>query len=360
MVGYPTYRSVMRNPAILSGSSASRPPASPEKGRSTSRSGRGLFDACQIGVVLRTVLFVEALVATAALFVSSSPAEWLVQTATITGGALPAALLWLVAACGLKSPLARLPQQAQYAAGAALGAVSALYGCGLLRLTGVLGAAPWLASAVAGAFIAALVMAAMVLRARAQTPAATTARLEELQSRIRPHFLFNTLNSAIALVREEPARAEAMLEDLAELFRQALADPGDSGTLADEIALAERYLAIEQVRFGRRLQVSWDIAPGVGRARVPPLMLQPLVENAVRHGVEPSADGARVWVQATVRDGQAVVQVSNTVPAEPSQPGHGMALHNVRERLRLLHDVSAQFDSWREGGVHHARIVLPL
>ncbi|NKF15170.1 sensor histidine kinase, partial [Rhizobium phaseoli] len=110
---------------------------------------------------------------------------------------------------------------------------SALYGCGLLRLTGVLSSAPWLASALAGSLFAGLVMAAMVLRARGQTPAATTARLEELQSRIRPHFLFNTLNSAIALVREDPAKAETMLEDLAELFRQALADPGESCTLAD-------------------------------------------------------------------------------------------------------------------------------
>ena len=111
-------------------------------------------------------------------------------------------------------------------------------------------------------------MAALVLRARGQTPAATTARLEELQSRIRPHFLFNTLNSAIALVREEPAKAETMLEDLSELFRQALADPGESVTLADEIALAERYLAIEQVRFGDRLRVRWDL-DAAGQRRPP-------------------------------------------------------------------------------------------
>jgi two-component system sensor histidine kinase AlgZ len=354
----------MRNPAILSGSSASRPPASPEKGRSTSRSGRGLFDACQIGVVLRTVLFVEALVATAALFVSSSPAEWLVQTATITGGALPAALLWLVAACGLKSPLARLPQQAQYAAGAALGAVSALYGCGLLRLTGVLGAAPWLASAVAGAFIAALVMAAMVLRARAQTPAATTARLEELQSRIRPHFLFNTLNSAIALVREEPARAEAMLEDLAELFRQALADPGDSGTLADEIALAERYLAIEQVRFGDRLRIRWDLDAAASSARLPPLLLQPLVENAIKHGVEPSPEGAKLRIRTERRGDVVVIEVVNSLPPlrwadEPLPRGHGIALANVRDRLRLLHDMRMQFSAGMDQKNYRVRIAIP-
>ncbi|KAI1691520.1 AI-2E family transporter domain-containing protein [Ditylenchus destructor] len=185
--------SAMRNPAILS-ASTSPTPRRRRTGRaraaSPARGGPSIFDACQIGVVLRTVVFVEAVVAIAALFVVSTPGEWLVQTATITGGALPATLLWLVSACGLKKPLRRLPKHWQYTAGALLGALSALYGCGLLRLTGALSNAPWLASALTGALFAGLVMAAMVLRARGQTPAATTARLEELQSRIRPHFLF--------------------------------------------------------------------------------------------------------------------------------------------------------------------------
>ena len=129
--------------------------------------------------------------------------------------------------------------------------------------------------------------------------------------------------------------------------------------------LAKRYLAIEQVRFGARLQVRWQISEDarVAAARVPPLVLQPLVENAVRHGVEPAVGGGRVAVSASVQRGQVVVQVSNTVGSEPGTPGHGMALHNVRERLRLLHDVAAQCDVWREptpeGEMFHARIVLP-
>ena len=104
-------------------------------------------------------------------------------------------------------------------------------------------------------------MAALVLRAKGRMPADTAARLSELQARIRPHFLFNTLNSAIALVREDPARAEAILEDLSDLFRHALMDPGESVTLAEEVALARRYLDIEQVRFGDRLQVEWALDP---------------------------------------------------------------------------------------------------
>ncbi len=352
----------MRNPSILSATSSSTP--TPVRARASARAALVLFDACQIGVVLRTVMFVQAVVAVTALFLAPSAADWLMLMATVTGGTLPATLLWLLAACWLKKLLGRLPRLAQYGAGAALGALAALYGCGLLRLTGVLGTAPWLASALAGAMFAGLVMAALVLRARGQAPAAMTARLEELQARIRPHFLFNTLNSAIALVREEPAKAEAMLEDLSELFRQALADPSESVTLADEIALAQRYLAIEQVRFGDRLRIRWDIDPAANTARLPPLLLQPLVENAVKHGVEPSPDGAKIRIRTERRGGMAVIEVVNSLPplrwaSEPLPRGHGIALANVRDRLRLLHDVQAQFSAGMDQTSYRVRIAIP-
>jgi two-component system sensor histidine kinase AlgZ len=310
------------------------------------------------------VVFVEVVVASATMFLASTPSDWLLMLATVTGGALPATLLWLLAACGLKKLLGRLPLRAQYAAGVLLGAVAALYGCALLRLTGVAVEAPWLASAVSGVLMSGLVMSALVLRARGQTPAATTARLEELQSRIRPHFLFNTLNSAIALVREEPAKAEAMLEDLSELFRQALADPGESVTLADEIALAERYLAIEQVRFGERLKIRWDLDIQASAARLPPLLLQPLVENAVKHGVEPSPQGGKLRIRTERRGGMVVIEVVNSLPPlrwaeEPLPRGHGIALANVRDRLRLLHDMQAQFSAGMDQKNYRVRIAIP-
>ena len=374
-MGLSPHVSAMNNPSILSASppaasgpsGASETPAStaaPGRARAGSRPGSAMFDACQVGVVLRAVLFVELVVGVTALFLAPTLADWLLLLATVTGGALPATLLWLLAACALKRLLGRLTQQAQYAAGMGLGALAALYGCGLLHWTGVVGAAPWLASALAGIVFSALMMAALVLRARGRTPAATTARLQELQSRIRPHFLFNTLNSAIALVREEPAKAEAMLEDLAELFRQALADPGESVTLADEIALAERYLAIEQVRFGDRLRVRWDIDPASHSARLPPLLLQPLVENAVKHGVEPSPEGARLRIRTERRGGLVVIEVVNSLPPlrwadAPLPRGHGIALDNVRDRLRLLHDVQAQFSAGMDDKSYRVRIAIP-
>jgi two-component system, LytTR family, sensor histidine kinase AlgZ len=355
----------MNNPSILSVDPSApvelEPPARP---RPDLRPGSAMLDACRVGVVLRAVLFVEAVVAVATLFVVGNLGEWLLLAAIVTGGALPATLLWLLGACALKRALARSPERYQYLAGIALGALAALYGCGLLWLTGAVAAAPWLASALAGALFAGLMMAALALRARGQTPAATTARLQELQSRIRPHFLFNTLNSAIALVREEPAKAEAMLEDLSELFRQALADPGESVTLADEIALAERYLAIEQVRFGERLRIRWDIDPAAHAARLPPLLLQPLVENAVKHGVEPSAEGGRLRIRALRRGSMVLIEVVNSLPplrwAEAPLPrGHGMALDNVRDRLRLLHDMQADFRAGIDKDNYRVRISIP-
>ena len=198
------------------------------------------------------------------------------------------------------------------------------------------------------------------LRARARLPADTTARLAELQSRIRPHFLFNTLNTAITLARLDPARTENLLEDLAELFRVALTDSGESVSLSDEVALAKRYLAIEQVRFGDRLQVSWELDDDAGAARVPPLLLQPLVENAVRHGVEPSAEGGVIRIRTRVKRAHAVVSIVNTMPKQPSRPGNGIALRNVRERLRLMHDVAAQFETRLERDVFRVQIVVPL
>jgi two-component system sensor histidine kinase AlgZ len=225
-----------------------------------------VFDACQTGVILRAVLFVECVVGVGAMFGAYSFMDWLGRLSMLTGGALPATLAWLVTACSLKKLLARLPNEAQYACGVLLGALAGLYGCGLLALVGFLGSAPWVGSAFAGALLSAALVAALVWRARARAPADTAARLTELQARIRPHFLFNTLNSAIALVRDDPARAEALLEDLSDLFRHALMDQGESVTLAEEVALAQRYLAIEQVRFGDRLQVEWALDPAADSA----------------------------------------------------------------------------------------------
>ena len=303
------------------------------------------FDVCHPALALRAVLLVQVALALVALGGAETLTEW-----------------------GARQPLRRFEAHARAAVVLAIGGAASLLAWVPLWWAGLAGDAGGLrvaAVALAGVALAGMLWAWLDLRSRIWHPANASARLAELQSRIRPHFLFNALNTALALVRADPERAEAVLEDLAQLFRVALAEAGASVALEEEIDLAKRYLAIEQVRFGARLQVRWQISEDarVAAARVPPLVLQPLVENAVRHGVEPAVGGGRVAVSASVQRGQVVVQVSNTVGSEPGTPGHGMALHNVRERLRLLHDVAAQCDVWREptpeGEMFHARIVLP-
>jgi two-component system, LytTR family, sensor histidine kinase AlgZ len=319
-----------------------------------------VFDACQLGVVLRTVLFVEVVVGVGVVYTTATWIDWVLELSMLTGGALPATLAWLLVACGAKRMLARLPAALQYGVAVGLGGLAGLYACGILHMIGLLPYAPWVASACTGALLSSLVVAALVLRAKGRTPADTSARLAELQSRIRPHFLFNTLNSAIALVRAEPAKAETLLEDLSDLFRHALQDMDKPVTLAEEIHLAQRYLAIEQVRFGERLRVEWALDPQAQAARLPPLLLQPLVENAVRHGVEPSPTGAEIRISTQRRGSTVVIKVSNTVPAGTGQAGHGLALANVRDRLNLMHDVQSDFRSVLKNGVYQVRMEVPL
>ncbi len=324
------------------------------------------FDVCHSALALRAVLLVQAVLAITALGAADSVPDWAARQGALAFGGAAATLCWLVAVCGLRRPLRRASPTpralAVWLLGAAAGALAwlPLWWAGLAGGSGSTALLRLVAAMLAGLAFAALLWAWLDLRARIWHPADASARLAELQSRIRPHFLFNALNAALALVRFDPGRAETVLEDLAQLFRVALAETGASVSLAEEIDLARRYLAIEEVRFGKeRLEVRWEIDARVHAARVPPLVLQPLVENAVHHGIEPAPRGGRVIVRASLLRGQVVVVVSNTLSNEPGNPGHGMALHNVRERLRLLHDMAAQCDVWREGEMFHARLVLP-
>jgi two-component system sensor histidine kinase AlgZ len=336
------------------------PPAAPRE--------HSAFDVCHAGVVLRAMLFVHGVVGLALAFVADGLVPWWRGFATASTVALPALLVWLSTACLAQRALARLGIGWQWAVAFGWGAACA---AGSWRLWTLLqppdargvDTQSALAVALAGAAMAGAFFHWLRQRAQLRLPAATVARLAELQSRIRPHFLFNTLNTAIALVRVDPSRAETVLEDLSALFRAALADsdPHASATLGEEIDLARRYLAIEQLRFGDRLLVHWELDPKADGARLPPLLLQPLVENAVKHGVEPSAEGGVLRVRTRARRGQAELLVSNSVaPQSSSTPGHGIALRNVQERLRLLHDVAADFRARRDGDVYRVRVVVPL
>jgi two-component system sensor histidine kinase AlgZ len=308
-------------------------------------------------------LLVQLALVSGALLVVGDWTQALPLLGPAVAAGLVGSMLWLSLVCSARATLARMGSGPRWAALLGGAAVLAPLACAPLLVFGLMDwhAPRALALPLVGAGLALPLVAWLEGRQRSRRPADASARLAELQSRIRPHFLFNALNSAIALVRVDPSRAESVLEDLAELFRVALAVPGTAVTLADELELARRYLAIEQVRFGERLELVWDLDARTDGARVPPLLLQPLVENAVRHGIEPAATGGRIEVRTTRRLGQVEITIDNTVPdGEHPTAGNGMALANVRERLRLMHDLAAQFEVARHAGGFRVRVVIPL
>ena len=321
------------------------------------------FDVCRGALALRALLAVNGAVLLAVLAGADSADQALAALGPAVAAALAGTLGWLALVCALRRPLVRLAPVPRSAALMVLGAILAPLACAPMFWLQLLEPRPLrlLALPLIGAALALAMALWLQWREGQRKPADARARLAELQSRIRPHFLFNTLNTAVALVRIDPARAEGVLEDLAELFRVALADSGSgSVTLASEIALARRYLAIEQLRFGERLRLDWQLDAATDAARLPPLVLQPLLENAVRHGIEPAEAGGQVRVRTRSRLGRAEITIDNSISGAASRPGHGLALANVRERLRLLHDLDAQFEIQQSDGRYRVRIVVPL
>lgn len=197
-------------------------------------------------------------------------------------------------------------------------------------------------------------------RARHLLVRAKQSELEALQARIRPHFLFNTLNTGAALVHAHPDKAERLLLDLADLFRSALRGP-QLIPLADELSLTRRYLDIESLRFGERLRLEWNIPAVLPEVMVPSLSIQPLAENAIRHGIERLPKGGRVDVGVAIVDKQAVITISNDLPETAvASGGHAVGLASSRERVDALTEGHGRVESRIENGRYVAKMVLPL
>ncbi len=198
-------------------------------------------------------------------------------------------------------------------------------------------------------------------QSRQRTEAETQARIQALQARIRPHFLFNSMNTIANLTRREPQTAEQAVEDLADLFRVAL-EQKDRITLAEELEVTRRYLNIESLRLGGRLEVVWRLAWDLPlNAMLPGLILQPLVENAIYHGIEPSTTGGQVEIEVR-RTGTAIeFAVSNPLPVARggSKRGSQIAQHNVRERLALAYNQPEPLRIVKEGGRYRVCFAVP-
>lgn len=187
------------------------------------------------------------------------------------------------------------------------------------------------------------------------------ARVHALQARIRPHFLFNSMNTIAALTRSNPARAEAAVQDLADLFRATLSDKRDTITLAEELEVARTYQRMEQLRLGGRLQVDWKTDPLPANALVPHLMIQPLLENAIYHGIEPRAEGGTVTITGEVGGGLVTIVVRNPLDPSPGErEGNRLALANIRERLSLMYGERALMKSGRFDGEYIVTLRFPL
>ncbi len=198
-------------------------------------------------------------------------------------------------------------------------------------------------------------------RTRQLAVRAKQAELEALQARIRPHFLFNTLNTGAALVHQRPEEAERLLLDLSDLFRAALAGPREI-PLTEELALARRYVEIECLRFGDRLRVAWHLPDTLPAVNVPALSIQPLVENAIRHGVEPSSTGGDVHIEVDQVAGEARIIIRNALPTAPVRPttGHQVGLNSVRTRVHAMTRGRGRVETCVTEDHYVATLTIPL
>jgi len=199
-------------------------------------------------------------------------------------------------------------------------------------------------------------------RLRLQEQSELQARIQALQSRIRPHFLFNSMNIIASLIATDPETAESVVEDLSELFRASLNDVGNQVPIEEELDLCERYIRIESLRLGDRLRLEWDVAPISPATRIPLLTLQPLLENAIYHGIQPLPDGGTIELQLRYEDDDVVVRIVNPVPAAElasESQGNRMALQNIRSRLGVLYGAKASLHTSTVGEAFVTQLRFP-
>jgi two-component system, LytTR family, sensor histidine kinase AlgZ len=330
---------------------------------SINQTGAGirLPNFCNLGVMLRSLVVVNLLLAAAAVLRAPAPAAIWSEFMVLAVFAEPQLIVSLVALCNARRWLHALGYSRSIALVAAFEVAVAWF---LWRTLGDFladrRAMPFAQVAFLTLFVTGVAIAYFDLRARALTPAIAEARIQALQARIRPHFLYNSINAVLSLIRSEPRRAERALEDLADLFRVLMADNRTLAPIANEVELARQYLALETLRLGERIKVVWRIDGMPPDALVPPHMLQPLVENAVYHGIEPSESGGQIEIDIGVAAGRLTMSLTNPFPGGGRHSaGNRMAIVNIRERLQLHFDAEATMRSEVKDGIYKVTIRMP-
>jgi two-component system sensor histidine kinase AlgZ len=314
-----------------------------------------------LGVALRILVITTTLLALSALILSTNAAEFVALVTNISAIAQPMLLMSLLLLYA-SYPLLKKPR---YWYG--IVAIFSIVLCTCYSLHWLLAQAlifDHLLSIKRMLFYAFIVCTITLyyfnLQERAYSPAVDEARLQALQARIRPHFLFNCINAVLSLLRSQPKRAETALEDMADLFRVLMADNRDLVTLAQEIALCRQYLALEKLRLEERLIVEWEVDDKSPDALIPPLLLQPLIENAVYHGIEPLAAGGKITIQIYTKRNEVHLILSNPYSIKNTRHiGNQMALKNIKERLTLHFDLEASLKSSQSNGEYQVHITLP-
>lgn len=320
-----------------------------------------LPDLRNLGVQLRVLLLANAMAVIAAILRTTTLEDAWYDLLQISAAMQPVLLASLLALFLAHRWLARLPYR--YGVGAVFLLVlsfTALVFCfsdmlygrestpSLLRL--------WFFSII----VTGVLLAYFNLRGRALSPAISEARLQALQARIRPHFLFNSINAVLSLIRSDPRRAETALEDMAELFRVLMSDNRQLVQLSSELALCRQYLDLEKLRLGERLRLAWHTEKMPQDALIPPLVLQPLLENAVYHGIEPFHEGGEINVNIYRSRNEVHLVLTNPYRMEGGHHnGNKMALANIRERLALHFDAEGQLMTKVSGSQYQVHIVIP-
>jgi two-component system sensor histidine kinase AlgZ len=316
-------------------------------------------DGCNMGVLLRVIAIVVLLSLVAAIADSHSPADAIRAFLKVSAIAAPATLATLMLWCLVRRAVPAAPIAWQRVL-ACLAPAAVTY---VLSAGFAVAGEGWgpFAQALAALALGAGIQHYYELRERAFSPAVVEAKYQALQSRIRPHFLFNSLNAVLSVVRTEPAKAERMLESIAELFRAVMADTRRLVPLAQEIELCRNYVEIEQTRLGNRLAVDWQIGAYHPRAKVPQLLLQPIIENAIRYGAEKLVGKADIVVRVRQHGFTLEIFVSNPIaPERPEREGNQIGLANIRGRLALIYDLEAKVDTQMRRDRFELTMTLPV
>ena len=313
-----------------------------------------------LGIALRIVVIVNVMALAAAIVQTSDLRQLWNVLLELSAVVQPLLILSVVALVALNDLLKRLPYYLGVLAVLAIELVltTLLYTFGQPLLADK--PAPLMRYWALVALATGALLVYFDLRGRALSPAFTEARLQALQARIRPHFLFNSINAVLSLIRQNPKRAEAALEDMADLFRVLMADNRSLSPLAREVDLCRQYLELEQLRLGERLQIEWHIDKMPADALVPPLVLQPLLENAVYHGIEPRVEPGVVSIDIYGARGQVHAVLRNPYRHDGGHhAGNKMALANIRERLQLHFDAEATLDTRVGDDTYQVHIAMP-